>query len=191
MDGDLGADDREVHASAGDVLDFWFALTTAEQFGKDDKLDSGIARRFGPLRDHLLKSGADGWRGDADRMLAAIVVLDQFSRNLHRGSAEAFAADDLAVQLTLEAIRAHFDLDLPPGRRAFLYMPLMHAEHLGLQRFAIGLFAEAGLDEQVRFAREHAEVIEEYGRFPSRNKALGRESTPAEKEYLSRPDAGW
>ncbi|MBK2451748.1 DUF924 family protein, partial [Escherichia coli] len=164
---------------------------TEEQFAKDVDRDAEIAARFGDLRDRLLASGADGWRGDANRILAAIIILDQFSRNIHRDSPEAFAADDLAVQLTLEAVRAGFDLELTPERRAFLYMPLMHAEHLGLQRYAIALFEEAGLDEQVKFARDHADVIEKYGRFPHRNAAMARESTPAEEEYLSRPDAGW
>lgn len=191
MAADLGASGHEVHASAREVNDYWFALSTEEQFAKDADRDAEIAARFGDLRDRLLASEADGWRGDANRMLAAIIVLDQFSRNIHRGSPEAFAADDLAVQLTLEAVRAGFDLELTPERRAFLYMPLMHAEHLGLQRYAIALFEEAGLDEQVKFARDHADVIEHYGRFPHRNETLGRESTPAEQEYLSRPDAGW
>lgn len=177
--------------SAREVIDFWFALTTEQQFAKDDALDAKIARRFGGLRDHLLGTDADGWRGDAERMLAAIIVLDQFSRNLHRGSAEAYAADPLGVQLTLEGIRAGFDLEVTPDKRAFFYMPLMHAENLGLQNYAIALFAEAGLDLQVKFGRDHAAVIADYGRFPSRNKALGRKSTPAEKEYLSQPDAGW
>ena len=195
MAADLGASEREVHASpvasAREVIEFWFALTTEQQFAKDDKLDAKIAKRFGALRDHLLATDADGWRGDAERMLAAIIVLDQFSRNLNRGSAEAYAADPLAVQLTLEGIRAGFDLEVTPEKRAFFYMPLMHAENMGLQNYAIALFAEAGLDVQVKFARDHAAVIADHGRFPSRNKALGRKSTPAEKEYLNRPDAGW
>ena len=145
----------------------------------------------GGLRDRLLASGAEGWRDDPERNLAAIIALDQFSRNIHRGSGEAYAADDLAVQLTLEAVRAGRDRAMPPERRTFLYMPLMHAEHLGLQRFGIDLFVEAGLDLQVKFGREHAEVIEKFGRFPSRNAALGRTSTPEEVVYLSQPDAGW
>ncbi len=191
MAADLGASGHEVHASAREVNDYWFALSTDEQFAKDADRDAKIAARFGDLRDRLLASEADGWRGDSNRMLAAIIILDQFSRNIHRGSPEAFAADDLAVQLTLEAVRAGFDLEVTPERRAFLYIPLMHAEHLGLQRYAIALFEEARLDEQVKFARDHAEVIETYGRFPHRNAVLGRESSPAEREYLSRPDAGW
>ncbi len=195
MAADLGASAREVHASAATsaraVTEFWFALTTEQQFAKDDALDATIGERFGALRGHLLATNADGWRGDAERMLAAIIILDQFSRNLHRGSAEAYAADPLAVQLTLEGVRAGFDLEVTPEKRAFFYMPLMHAENMGLQNYAIALFEEAGLDLQVKFARDHSKVIADYGRFPSRNKALGRKSSPAEKEYLSRPDAGW
>ena len=195
MAADLGASEREVHASpvasAREVIDFWFALTTEQQFAKDDKLDAKIAKRFESLCAHLLATDADGWRGDAERMLAAIIVLDQFSRNLNRGSADAYAADPLAVQLTLEGIRAGCDLEVTPDKRAFFYMPLMHAENMGLQNYAIALFSEAGLDMQVKFARDHAAVIAEFGRFPSRNKVLGRKSNAAEKKYLSRPDAGW
>lgn len=180
-----------VAGQARGVIDFWFALTGEQQFAKDAALDAQIAERFDGLRDALLESQAEGWRDSAETMLAAIIVLDQFSRNIHRGSAQAFAADDLCVELTLEAVRAGMDRDMAPAHAAFLYMPLMHAEHLGLQRFAITLFRDKGLDEQVRFGIAHAEVIERFGRFPSRNAAIGRASTPAEKEYLSQPGAGW
>lgn len=180
-----------IEEQAQGVIDFWFALTGEQQFAKDPALDAQITDRFAALRDTLLATGAEGWRETAETMLAAIIVLDQFSRNIHRGSAQAFAADHLCVELTLAAVRAGMDRDMAPAHAAFLYMPLMHAEHLGLQRFAITLFRDKGLDEQVRFGIAHADVIERFGRFPSRNAALGRASTPAEKDYLSQPGAGW
>jgi uncharacterized protein (DUF924 family) len=124
-------------------------------------------------------------------LLAGIILLDQFSRNIHRGSGEAFAADDLALELCLSAIRRGWHAREQGGRATFLLMPLMHAENLALQRFAIECFQAAGLEEQVRYGHAHLAVIERFGRFPTRNAALGRPDTPAEAEWLSGPDAGW
>lgn len=192
MDGDLVADHSEVHDDARDVLHFWFEeLKPEQQFAKDDSVDKAIRERFGKCRDFLLATGAAGWRDNADNLLAAVILLDQFSRNIHRGSAQAYAADDLALSLTLEAIGKGWDAALAPERAAFLYMPLMHAENAEAQRLCLRKFTALGRPENLRFAMEHAVVIEQFGRFPSRNAALGRESTPGEVEYLKRPDAGW
>ncbi|ODP36265.1 DUF924 family protein [Sphingomonas turrisvirgatae] len=192
MTGDLVAGTREVHDEARDVLRFWFEeLKPEQQFAKDEVVDREIAERFGKCRDFLLATGAAGWREPCDNLLAAVIVLDQFSRNIHRGSAQAFAADDLALSLTLEAIGKGWDTQLAPERAAFLYMPLMHAENVEAQRLSLQKFTALGRAENLRFAMEHAVVIEQFGRFPSRNAALGRASTAEEAEYLKRPDAGW
>jgi len=192
MSGDLGLADGEVHADARDVLDFWFGEIGPEQhFAKDDALDATIRSRFSALHDFLMASGAAGWRDTPDCLLAAVIVLDQFSRNMHRGTAKAYAADKLALSLTLEAIGKHWDDGMPPERAAFLYMPLMHAENTEAQRLCLRKFTALGQPENLRFAMEHAVVIEQFGRFPSRNAALGRTSTAEEREYLKRPDAGW
>lgn len=179
-------------AEARRVLAFWFDELTPEQhFTKDDALDAAMRERFGDRRDAVLASGAEGWLADADSALAAVILLDQISRNIHRDTAEAFRADPLALFLCLEAIERGFHRALAPERRGFLYMPLMHAEDAGVQRFALARFAEPGLEHQAGFAREHAAVIFRFGRYPSRNAALGRTSTPAELEYLAQPGAGW
>lgn len=191
MSGDLGTVADEVHAGARVVLDFWLNLPKERHFAVDPVLDREIAERFGALRDRVLASDAAGWRQDRDALLAAIILLDQFSRNIHRGRAEAFAADDLALELCLSAVRRGWHARERGVRATFLLMPLMHAEHLVLQRFAIDCFQAAGLEEQVRFGHAHLAVIERFGRFPSRNAALGRASTPAEEAWLSGPDAGW
>jgi len=192
MADDLGARAREVHAAAQGVLTFWFDETTEEQwFAKDDTLDRTIAARFGALRDAVLASGAAGWDGDPDTLLAAIILLDQFSRNIHRGSREAFAADSLSLDLTHRALARGWDETIAPERRAFLYMPLMHAEDREEQRLSVDCFTRLGNAENLDFARKHRAVIDRFGRFPSRNQALGRVSTEAEKAYLSQPDAGW
>ncbi|GAA0671523.1 uncharacterized protein (DUF924 family) [Sphingomonas insulae] len=173
------------------VLDFWFGMTTDQHFAKDDALDRTIAERFGALRDGVLRGRAEGWRDDPDTLLAAIILLDQFSRNMHRGTAAAFAADGLAVELTLSAIERGWEDRYPPDRRVFLYMPLMHAEDRALQDLSVAKFEALGIDENIAFARDHRDVIAAYGRFPSRNAALGRTSTAKEEAYLAQPDAGW
>ncbi len=177
---------------AGEVLDFWFGeLTPQQHFGKDPLVDEAIRRRFASLRDELFATDAAGWQDDPATMLAAILVLDQFSRNLFRDTAEAYAADPLALDLALAAIAKGYHADLEPHRRAFLYMPLMHCEDRGVQLFSIRCFSDPGLDQNRDFAKAHAEVIERFGRYPSRNAALGRVSTEAELAYLAQPGAGW
>lgn len=177
---------------AGEVLHFWFEEVGAERhFAKDDALDVECARRFGALRDEVVASEAAEWRDDADTMLAAIILIDQLSRNIHRGTGEAFSADPLALELALSAIAVGYDRALPLNRRAFVYMPLMHAEDRGVQRFSVRCFAQAGLEDNADFARAHRDVIERFGRFPSRNAALGRESTAGEKAFLAEEGSGW
>lgn len=191
MAGDLRTAGREVHDGAAALLDFWLGLPPEKRFAKDEALDADIVRRFGPLSDRLLATEAEGWRERPDPLLAAVIALDQFSRNIHRGTADAYDADPLALELTLVGLREGWEERYPPERRAFLYMPLMHSEDHAMQRLSVDRFTALNDAEQLCYAREHAEVIERYGRFPSRNAVLGRESTPAEREYLSRPDAGW
>ena len=185
-----GAAGGEVHAQA--VLDFWFGEVPPDRrFAMDDALDRTIERRFGPMRDAVLVSRADGWRDDPDAVLAAIILLDQFSRNIHRGKDEAFAGDRLALALARQAIARGWDASLDPERRAFLYMPLMHAEDGKTQELSLACFERLEDPENLQYAREHAGTITRFGRFPGRNAALGRQSTPEEQAWLSRPGAGW
>ena len=175
-----------------DVLDFWFDEVSPEQrFAKDDALDQTIATRFGPARDAVLASDAAGWRDTPEALLAAIILLDQFSRNIHRGHAEAFAADGLARALTLTAIEQGWEDRYTPEQQQFLYMPLMHAEDAALQALSVEKFTALGDKKALAFARDHQRVQARYGRFPSRNAALGRASSPEEQAHLSQPDAGW
>jgi uncharacterized protein (DUF924 family) len=189
---DLGAEAVDVHAKAQEVLGFWFDLLMPEQwFRGSSSTDDEFRALFGPLRDRVLESGAAAWRDDPETLLAAVIVLDQFSRNIHRGTAEAFAADGLAQALTCEALEKGWDAAIPKDRRQFLYMPLMHAEDPELQQRCLTCFEALGDARNLKFARDHAGVIERFGRFPTRNAALGRESTEAEKDYLSQPGVGW
>lgn len=181
-----------MHRDAAGVLDFWFGeCTPGQHFAVDPALDAVIATRFGELRARVVGEGAAGWRDDPESLLAVIVLIDQFGRNIHRGSGAAFAADGLALALAREGVAKGFDAALPAERRKFLYMPFMHAEDPAVQAECVRLFEAAGDAESAEFARRHAEVIEAFGRFPARNAALGRTNTAAEAEWLSRPDAGW
>ncbi|MBB4839393.1 uncharacterized protein (DUF924 family) [Sphingomonas kyeonggiensis] len=191
MTGDLGAATLDVHAKAREVLGFWFALTPEQHFARSAKLDAEIKARFGPLRDLVLGSGAAGWRDDPETLLAAIVLLDQFSRNLHRDSAEAYAADPLALQLALEAIDRGWEVAMTAEERQFLYLPLEHAEDPMMQALSVEKFGSLGDAYILDFAEKHAEVIRRFGRFPSRNAALGRESTAEEVAFLSDEGSGW
>lgn len=191
MTRDLEVSGGEVHARAAEVLDFWFGLPAESHFATDADLDREIADRFAGLRDHLLESDAADWRANADVLLAAIIVLDRFSRNLYRGTPRAFEADDLFASLTLLTIERGWDVVQSPERRTFVYMPLMHAENDTLQALSVAKLEELGIANNLQFARDHAAVIKRFGRYPSRNAALGRVSTPAETDYLNSRDAVW
>ena len=196
MAGDLRLDGSQVHHGettrrARAVLDFWFALPPDRHFARDDELDRAIGERFAPWIDAAIGTDAADCWDDPDTLLGTIVLLDQFTRNSRRGTAAAFAGDPLARRLALHAIALEWDRAYPPERRLFAYLPLEHAEDRALQALSVAKYEELGIAENLDYARQHRDVIERYGRFPSRNAALGRTSTADEEEYLSRPGAGW
>lgn len=169
-----------------DIIRFWLEGTPPDRrFAKDAALDAEIARRFGAVRDAILAGAATGWREDPRALLAAVIALDQFSRNIHRGSPRAFEADALARDLTSLALARGWDADMSADERQFLYMPLMHSEDADDQARSVALFDALGDAEAARFARAHARQIDRFGRFPGRNATLGRASTKAEREFLT------
>ncbi|MEW5728821.1 MAG: DUF924 family protein [Pseudomonadota bacterium] len=179
-------------AGARDLLDFWFSpAVAAKWFAPDPALDRDLARRFGPLVERALAGGLGDWTVTPDGALALVILLDQLPRNLWRGSARAFAGDERARRVADDAIGRGFDLRLEPGRRTFLYLPFEHSEDLADQRRAVALFRERGTADGLDWAEKHLAVIERFGRFPHRNAALGRVSTPDEEAYLRQPGAGF
>lgn len=172
---------------ATDILQYWFEqLPPEKHFAKDEEVDQEIRRRFGDLHAELSREIPTDWRKGHHRRLAAIILLDQFSRNLYRGDGRAFAQDAAALRIANQAI-ASGDLDRLPARRAtYAVMPLMHAENLTDVARSVTLLTRIGQFENARFGRLHLHVIERFGRYPGRNEALGRKNTPAEQAYLAK-----
>jgi len=177
-------------AWVGEVLDFWFGeLSPRQWFSKDAVLDERIRARFGELQQRLLETQAREVELLGRRAAqAAVIVLDQFTRNIHRGSAQAFAADSLARQLAREALACGEDSGLPPEQRLFLYLPFEHSEELADQQLSVQLQEQIGNESWLRSARAHRDLIARFGRFPHRNAVVGRVSTPAEIEALALPE---
>ncbi|HTJ63417.1 MAG TPA: DUF924 family protein [Alphaproteobacteria bacterium] len=172
---------------AATVIRFWFEeLMPDNWFAGGAALDAAIRTRFGALHETLKRSPPNPTTADADEILAAVIVLDQFSRNIHRQKAEAFATDTMALGLAEYAVDRGLDGKMPPERRLFLYMPFMHSETPAIQERSVALFTELALPEHLRYAIGHKATIDRFGRFPARNAALGRISTPEEIAFMER-----
>nr|WP_205421216.1 DUF924 family protein [Rhizobium terrae] len=175
-----------------EVFSFWFKeLTRKDWFEKNDALDEAMRRHFSATHLSLARGELDAWRGSPEDRLAAVVVLDQFSRNMYRATPLAFAADWLALREAKLAIEAGADMAVTADERCFFYLPFEHSEVLAEQDRSVELFTLLGDADYLDYAERHRAVIREFGRFPHRNAVLGRESTGAELEYLSKPGAGF
>lgn len=172
----------------GDILAFWFDETPPKLWwAADSAFDTAIGARFGAIHRAAVRGELHAWRGSSAGRLAEIIVLDQFSRNLHRGRPQAFAADPMALALAQEAVAGAHDAGLAPRERAFLYMPYMHSESRLIHLQAERLFASPGLEESHRSELQHKSIIDRFGRYPHRNAILGRESTAEELAFLDQP----
>jgi uncharacterized protein (DUF924 family) len=177
---------------AGNVLKFWFEQTKPDQwFKKDTTLDASIRERFLGLHEILVSRGNNGLLADAQTALAAVIVLDQMSRNIFRDTPRAFAADPQALWLAETAIGRGFEAGLTKDQRLFLYLPFEHSEDRQSQARAVALIASLGDPELHRWAEAHKAVVDRFGRFPHRNGVLGRISTPEEIEFLKQPDSSF
>ena len=175
-----------------EVLAFWFDEVGASRwFTPDPALDAIVRERFGPLHARAVAGELPHWRRSATGRLAEVIVLDQFSRNLHRGTAAAFAADGMALVLAQEAVAAGCDAQLPRAQRIFFYLPYMHSESAVIHDEALRLYAAPGLEDNLRFEQRHKAIIDRFGRYPHRNAALGRVSTPEEIEFLKTPGSSF
>lgn len=174
-----------------DVLSFWFdELSEKQHFIKDETLDREIRERFLALHTALSNDLGD-FGSTPQGQLAALLVFDQFSRNMSRGKAEAFLSDGRALKIAKALVAKGDDLSFSKKQRMFLYMPFMHAENLNDQLEGVRLFELLGDEKNTEYARRHLEVIQRFGRFPHRNQALGRISTPEEVEFINTPGTGF
>lgn len=173
-----------------DILAFWYGSEMAARwFASTPTLDATILARFESVWVQAAAGQFDVWQDTPEGCLALCIVLDQFPLNMFRGQARSFATEQQAVAVTNHAIRRGFDRLLAQNQLTFLYMPLMHSEHLTDQDESVRLFTSAGLEHEARFAGHHREIIRRFGRFPHRNQPLGRESTAAERVYLDSAEA--
>lgn len=178
--------------AAQDVVDFWFNALKPEQWWKrDEKVDADIVSRFSSLYGELSNAVPEDWMASPHGYLAAVIVLDQFPRNMFRDDARTFATDPRALELSRQATAAGDDMKLTQQERGVLYMPFMHSEDGKVQEKCIELFASLGDAAQLDFANKHKQIIDQFGRFPHRNKMLGRDSTPEEVEFLNQPSLFW
>ncbi len=183
------------------VLDFWFGplgqrgTSRREWFRKDAAFDAEIRARFAELHEQAARGGLEAWRASPESMLALVIILDQFSRNIHRGQARAFAQDGLARDCAVEALARRDDLGFLPVQRQFLYLPLEHSEDLADQDKAVELMRSLEAFEGTRgltqWAEKHRAIIERFGRFPHRNAVVGRQSTAEELAFLAQPGSGF
>lgn len=187
--------------AANEVLEFWFGddpiavpeAISRRWFRADPAFDAEIRQRFAALREQAIRGELKGWEKEPRSRLALIILVDQFSRNLFRNDPHAFEHDPLAQRWCLDGLALGHDRGLAPNERMFFYLPLEHGESLELQDRCCELFADvvktAGpeFDEIRRYAEKHRDIIRRFGRFPHRNQALGRRSTPEELEFLKQP----
>ncbi len=177
-----------------DILDFWFEETQpAQWFQVNPEFDAVIKDRFDDAYDKGARGIFDDWKTDSDGCLALCILLDQFPRNMYRGTPKAFATDGRALVVAKFALAKGFDQVLVPIKRRFLYLPFEHSENLNDQRKCVELFDKMKKDDPLGYdyALRHLKIIEQYGRFPHRNKILSRMNTPEEEEYLAKAGSGF
>jgi len=176
----------------GEIIDFWFSqISPSQHWLKDVQFDLLITRQFSMIHRAARLCELASWRDSGEGRLAEIIILDQFSRNMFRDTPKSFAYDGQALVLAQEAINAGIDLKLPPSKRCFLYMPLMHSESLIIHKQALRLFNQPGLEDNYDFEMAHYQIIERFGRYPHRNRILGRTSTPIELDFLAQPNSSF
>ena len=174
------------------VLQFWFEeISTSQWFAKSAEFDQLIVERFSDIHARAARCELYKWREQARGRLAEIIVLDQFSRNMFRGSPLSFAQDPLALVLSQEALSVGADKELTPVERGFLYLPFMHSESIKIHEMAERLYREHGAASGLEWELKHKTIIERFGRYPHRNEVLGRKSTEEEISFLKQPGSSF
>ena len=174
------------------VLVFWFAPGMEERwFEPDPSFDAEIKRRFGDLVERAAAGEFGHSAASAPGSLALCLLLDQFPRNIWRGTPRAFSCNAMARAVARAALAAGHDRDLTPAQRHFLFLPFEHSENLADQERCVALMHDLGDAEMLDYAQRHRDVVARFGRFPHRNAILGRQSSPAEIEFLQQPGSSF
>ena len=175
-----------------EIIEFWFnEIDSSKWFIKDTEFDRLIIERFSEIHNQAANCELFHWRKTAYGSLAEVIVLDQFSRNMFRDTPRSFAYDTLALALTQSAIEKGFDTELSEEKRPFFYLPFMHSESLVIHAEAERLDSKLSDLASAEFEQKHKVIIERFGRYPHRNKILGRTSTSEEEIFLTNPDSGF
>ena len=174
-----------------DIINFWLQAGPQIWFKKDEAFDQSVKEKFQTLPDQIIEGQYDHWQTNPNGMLASVIALDQFPRNIHRDTARAFAYDEAARKYAKTAIDQQWDQQVRGELKAFFYLPFMHSEDINDQQYCLDIYNKAGDEDGADYARRHMELIEKYGRFPHRNAILGRKSTPEELAYLNTEGAGF
>jgi len=174
----------EASVAPAEILAFWRNAGPARWYSRDDAFDAEVRRRFLGLWQRAAAGELSSWETSDDGALALVIVLDQFPRNMFRGDIRTYASDARAREVAHRAIERGADARIDPALREFLYLPLMHSEHLADQLRCIELSSAAGHTESLKWAEHQANIIRRFGRFPHRNPLLGRATTPEEQAFL-------
>jgi uncharacterized protein (DUF924 family) len=178
--------------TSSDILHFWFETLEPAQWWKvDSELDATICDRFTQTHQQAMQGELFCWRKDPEGRLAEIIVLDQFSRNIHRGKPDAFSSDPLALALAQEMVLHNYDQQLTTVQKSFCYLPYMHSESVLIHEQAVKLYSQKGLEYNLDFEDQHKRIIDRFGRYPHRNEILGRESTDEEIAFLKEPNSSF
>jgi len=173
--------------TAADVVTFWRDAGEDKWFIKNEAFDNEVRARFLSTHDAAAAGTLSGWEATPEGTLALLILLDQFPRNMFRGSARTYATDAKARDIANRALVKDYDAQVAPEMRSFFYLPFMHSEDLADQERCVELYRAVNDDYSLKYALDHADIIRRFGRFPHRNKMLGRQTTPEEQAFL---DAG-
>lgn len=177
-------------SSSDELLTFWFSERVKPLwFNSTLAFDDELREKYLETYQAALKGELTGWEKTTQGSLALVICLDQFPLNMFRNKAESFEGEEPSRQVAARAIQQGFDQQLKGVQKAFLYLPFMHSEDMVDQDYSVSLFSAADLEDNLRWARHHREIVRRFGRFPHRNAILGRTSTPEEIEYLQSEDA--
>jgi uncharacterized protein (DUF924 family) len=173
-----------------EIIDFWYSDNVKKHwFSSTPQLDKEIREKYENLWLMGMNGELDEWQSSPEGCLALIILLDQFPLNMFRGQAKSFQSEKKSIDIALKAVNYHFDKKIDSDKLTFLFMPFMHSEKLEDQERAVFFYEKYNLTDNARFAKHHREIIKKFGRFPHRNKILGRDSTSLEIEYLNSKSA--